>query len=56
MSEPDWIAYVILDGEEIRLDNVTFLNIEEDAFTGRDLITFEHEGKKHQSFAITRPC
>ena len=53
MSQPQ-IPYVILDGKEIRLDNVEFLNVEEDS-NGRDLITFEHEGERHQSYVILRP-
>tara|TARA_R100000005_G_C4953669_1_gene173067 strand:+ start:546 stop:716 length:171 start_codon:yes stop_codon:yes gene_type:complete len=52
MSQPQ-IPYVMLDGEEIRLDNVEFLNVEED-IDGRDLITFEHEGERYQSYVILR--
>ena len=47
------IPYVTLNGELIRLDNVEFLNIEED-ISGRDLVTFEYEGETHQSYVITR--
>ena len=54
MSQPQ-IPYIMLDGEEIRLDNVEFLNIEED-ISGRDLITFKHEGVTHQTYVIHRPC
>jgi predicted thioredoxin/glutaredoxin len=54
MSQPQ-IPYIMLDGEEIRLDNVEFLNIEED-ISGRDLITFKHEGVTHQSYVVHRPC
>ena len=55
MSQPQ-IPYVMLDGEEIRLDNVEFLNVEEDIISGRDLITFKHEGETHQSYVVHRPC
>ncbi len=48
------IPYIILNGEEIRLDNVECLNIEEDIH-GRDLVTFEYEGERHQSYVITKP-
>ena len=48
------IPYVMLDGEEIRLDNVEFLNIEEGT-DGRDLVTFKHEGETHQSYVIHGP-
>jgi hypothetical protein len=53
MSHP-YIPYVTLDGEDIRLDNVEFLNIEED-FYGRDLVTFNYEGERHQSYIIHKP-
>jgi hypothetical protein len=53
MSQPQ-IPYVMLWGEEIRLDNVEFLNTEEDT-NGRDLITFKHEGETHQSYVIHHP-
>lgn len=53
MSQPQ-IPYVMLNGEEIRLDNVEFLNIEED-MNGRDLVTFKHEGETRQSYVIHRP-
>jgi|TARA_R110002051_G_scaffold131160_3_gene205049 hypothetical protein len=53
-KQPHHIPYVMLNGEEIRLDNVEFLNIEED-ISGRDLVTFKHEGETHQSYVITRP-
>ena len=53
MSHP-YIPYVTLDGEEVRLDNVEFLNIEED-INGRDLVTFNYEGERHQAYVIHKP-
>ena len=55
MSQPQ-IPYVMLDGEEIRLNEVEFLNVEEDIISGRDLITFMYEGETHQSYVVHRPC
>ena len=55
MSQPQ-IPYVMLDGEEIRLTEVEFLNVEEDIISGRDLITFMYEGETHQSYVVHRPC
>ena len=54
MSSQPHIPYVTLDGEEVRLDNVEFLNIEED-INGRDLVTFNYEGERHQSYVIHKP-
>ena len=54
MSQPQ-IPYIMLDGEEIRLTEVEFLNVEED-IGGRDLITFMYEGETHQSYVVHRPC
>ena len=53
MSQPQ-IPYIILDGEEIRLTEVEFLNVEE-GIDGRDLITFMYEGETHQSYVVHRP-
>ena len=53
MSQPQ-LPYVFVKGEEIRLDNVEFLNVEED-MNGRDLVTFKHEGETRQSYVINRP-
>ena len=53
-SQPHHIPYVMLNGEEIRLDNVEFLNIEED-ISGRDLVTFKHDGETHESYVINKP-
>jgi hypothetical protein len=46
-------AYVLVNGEEILLDDVEFLNIEED-ISGRDLVTFEYNGEIKKSFVIQR--
>ena len=54
MSQPQY-PYVFVKGEEIRIDNVEFLNVEED-ISGRDLITFEYEGETYESYVILRPC
>jgi predicted thioredoxin/glutaredoxin len=46
-------SYVMVDGEEVLLDNVEFLNIEEH-ISGRDLVTFIYNGEVKQSFVIQR--
>ena len=46
-------SYVLVNGEEILLDDVEFLNIEED-MSGRDLVTFTHNGETKKSFVIQR--
>lgn len=46
-------SYVMVDGEEVLLDNVEFLNIEEH-ISGRDLVTFIYNGEIKQSFVIQR--
>jgi len=46
-------SYVMVDGEEVLLDNVEFLNIEEH-ISGKDLITFIYNGEVKQSFVIQR--
>ena len=46
-------SFVIVDGEEILLNNVEFLNIEEH-ISGRDLVTFIYNGEIKQSFVIQR--
>ena len=53
MEELTWIGYVFVEGEEIRSDEVKFLNIEEDVF-GRDRMTFEYKGKRYTSLVIGR--
>jgi hypothetical protein len=46
-------SYVLVNGEEILLDDVEFLNIEEDV-SGRDLVTFTYNGETKKSFVIQR--
>jgi hypothetical protein len=46
-------SFVIVDGEEILLNNVEFLNIEEH-ISGKDLVTFIYNGEIKQSFVIQR--
>jgi hypothetical protein len=46
-------SFVIVDGEEVLLNNVEFLNIEEH-ISGRDLVTFIYNGEIKQSFVIQR--
>lgn len=46
-------SYVMVDGEEVLLDNVEFLNIEEH-ISGKDLITFIYNGEVKKSFVIQR--
>jgi hypothetical protein len=43
----------MVDGEEVLLDNVEFLNIEEH-ISGKDLITFIYNGEVKKSFVIQR--
>ena len=44
--------YVIVDGEYVHMDDVEFLNIEED-ISGRDLVTFKYKGKEYQSYVCS---
>ena len=46
-------SFVIVDGEEVLLDHVEFINIEED-MSGKDLVTFIYNGEVKQSFVIQR--
>jgi hypothetical protein len=46
-------SYVMVDGEEVLLDNVEFLNIEEH-ISGRDLVTFIYNGEVKKSFVVQR--
>lgn len=50
---PEEISCVIVNGETIPVDNVEFLNIEE-AFDGRDLMTFMYNGEKRQSYVVKK--
>jgi hypothetical protein len=47
-------SYYIVDGQEVLAENTEFLNIEEDAMTGRDLVTFKYKGIERQSFVIIK--
>lgn len=53
IAEPEWTAFVFVSGVEVRLDDVEFLNVEED-ISGRDLVTFIYEGKTLTSFVTGR--
>jgi hypothetical protein len=44
MSKP----FVIVDGERIPVEDVKFINIEED-FQGCDVLPFEYNGKEYKS-------
>jgi hypothetical protein len=46
-------SFVMVDGEEILLNNVEFLNIEEH-ISGKDFVTFIYNGEVKQSFVIQR--
>jgi hypothetical protein len=46
-------SFVIVDGEEVLLDHVEFLNVEEH-ISGKDLVTFIYNGEVKQSFVIQR--
>lgn len=45
---------VIVHREEIDVDDVEFVDIEEDS-SGRDLMTFEYQGQEYKSYIIHRP-
>lgn len=45
------ISCVIVNGEKIPVDNVEFLNVEEDVY-GRDLMTFVYNGETRQSCIV----
>ena len=50
---PEEISCVIVNGQEIPVDNIEFLDISED-ITGRDLMTFMHNGEKRQSYVVKK--
>jgi hypothetical protein len=50
---PEEISCVIVNGENIPVDNVEFLNIEEDIH-GRDLMTFMYNGERKQSYIVKK--
>lgn len=43
---------VIVDGEYIPVDDVEFVNIEED-ISGRDLMTFIYQDQERKSYVVT---
>lgn len=45
-------TFVIVNGNKIPTNKVKFLNIEED-FMGRDLMTFEFQGKVYSSLVYS---
>ena len=52
-DEPKRVNYVFVGGDSIPLNDVEFLNIEEDIH-GRDVITFNHNGQEHKSLVVTK--
>lgn len=50
---PEEVSCVIVDGEKIPIDNVEFLNVEEDLY-GRDLVSFIYEGKERKSLVVKK--
>ena len=52
-GELERVSYVFVDGDSIPLNDVEFLNIEEDIH-GRDVITFNHNGQEYKSLVITK--
>jgi len=50
---PEEISCVIVNGQDIPVDNVEFLDISED-ITGRDLMTFMYNGEKRQSYVVKK--
>jgi hypothetical protein len=50
---PEEISCVIVNGEYISVDNVEFLDIEEDIH-GRDLMSFMYNGERMQSYIVKK--
>jgi hypothetical protein len=50
---PEKKSYVIVDGDYIPVDEVTFLDIEDD-ISGRDIMTFEWAGTIMSSFVVVK--
>lgn len=50
----DMKSKVIVQGEEIDVDDVEFVDIEED-WSGRDVMTFVWQGQEFKSYIIVRP-
>ena len=46
--------YVTCSGQEVNVDDVEFIDIEED-FNGRDLMTFAYEGEVRKSYVRSYP-
>jgi len=46
-------SYVIIDGDYVSIDEVTFLDIEEDS-SGRNVMRFEYAGTIMKSFIIIK--
>lgn len=46
--------YVTCSGQEVKVDDVEFIDIEED-LNGRDLMTFAYEGVVHKSYVRSYP-
>jgi hypothetical protein len=49
----EYSGYVMVDGERIKATEVETLNIEEDMM-GRDLLTFNYNGRTYKSYVFTR--
>lgn len=50
---PEKKSYVIIDGDYVPVDEVTFLDIEED-ISGRDVMHFEYAGMIMNSFVVIK--
>ena len=46
--------YVACSGQEVNVDDVEFIDIEED-FNGRDLMTFAYDGEVRKSYVRSYP-
>jgi len=55
IETPQMIAHVSYKGDWLPMQNVTFLNIEED-MQGKDVVTFEHQNATHKSYVTFRPA
>jgi hypothetical protein len=57
MNAPLWKetqSYICYNKEWIPLSQVEFVNVEENFFSGRDLVTFIKDGKEHTSFVVNK--
>ena len=50
-EQEESVAHVFVNGSPVPVDQVEFLDIEED-FTGRDIMTFVYEGKECRSHIV----